>query len=794
MTAVEHVFTHFVRSLNARGEPTDPQHFAEVWRALAKVLRREIQRRGLWESPPCYLGVLGWERFGVGDAETVGGGALEELLTACYLYVFVERLGSLRAQVLVKEDIEGLIVLSVRHFVHDIQRQHDPLGFRIFAMLRAALRGALHEGQLFVLGGDPQLRNNTLLGNDPHADPADADDSALGAVVSAWNDVLLPDLVTARGHAHKRMVATLESLLVRLPVTGIEVFRFGPLIDEMKRDVRTRWGALLETADGETVRHEGGDLVSLVRQMRPDLELEARDRFHQLASCLAESVERSEGRERARAHLSTLWEFVCAWAAETEAKTLDIGDGFPSLRRLAGLLQIPRDRLPNLFDTLKSMAEDCVAAISSNAAVSHSRTGESVTRRQPAAWSQKIPRTPAESSMSEVPKHWQALLRQTDLARQRQGVLEVAFEGDAARNVGDLFVLEASKEQSVEWAVLAEDTEGSSQIQVVAVDSSTLVGSADLATRVEQRGPVTVRCGTTAWLARKVLQGSRLTGRLKPKAIEQASQKVRQLAAGETVGNAWERQVDADPEYQQWHEDILDPARFALPDPGPKLRLVESDGSLQKVSPAKHRFRPWLQPLALAASLFLMLSLGLGREVFHLRQASVRQAEVYRQEVSELEGARREGAEVHRREVEKLEEEHQKALVALDQQYEAGREPSSQAGTPPMPLVNLPFVVLSSTRLRSENREVRLYREADYLLVIFQVEDPDPEAHYRLQLLPAAGGSEVWSHRGLTLTGRSEFSIALPQELLLAGEYRFLLTAREGDDWRPVDEYGLRVR
>jgi len=31
--------------------------FVRTWRALAKVLRHEMRRRGLWSAPPSFVGV-----------------------------------------------------------------------------------------------------------------------------------------------------------------------------------------------------------------------------------------------------------------------------------------------------------------------------------------------------------------------------------------------------------------------------------------------------------------------------------------------------------------------------------------------------------------------------------------------------------------------------------------------------------------------------------------------------------------------------------------------------------------
>jgi hypothetical protein len=82
------VFTDFVRSLAAQ-EPLDERRLTEAWKALAAALRAELKKRGLWESPPSYLGIFGWDRW---EPERFSGerdSALEELLAECYTYIFL---------------------------------------------------------------------------------------------------------------------------------------------------------------------------------------------------------------------------------------------------------------------------------------------------------------------------------------------------------------------------------------------------------------------------------------------------------------------------------------------------------------------------------------------------------------------------------------------------------------------------------------------------------------------------------------------------------------------------------
>ncbi len=136
------IFTEHVRLL-ARGTPLPAEHFDTLWQALRAVLVSELRKRSLWNTSPAYLGVYGtdsWQR----------PEALEELLVECYSAAFLRRLRALGAQLRARSSIDGLIFLNVRNFLHDTQKKHDPLGFRIFTVLRAAIRALVKGGVLKI--------------------------------------------------------------------------------------------------------------------------------------------------------------------------------------------------------------------------------------------------------------------------------------------------------------------------------------------------------------------------------------------------------------------------------------------------------------------------------------------------------------------------------------------------------------------------------------------------------------------------------------------------------------------
>ncbi len=364
------VFTAYVRSLNPSDEAPDTESFEQVWAVLGRALRSELNKRGLWGSPPSYLGIYGygsWHQAAAGGMES-GGGALEELLAECYLHIFIRRVSGLKAQLKVKPNIEGLVFLGIRNFLHDIQKKHDPLGFRIFDVGRRALRAALDAGEIFLLRGGPKIRNDTVLGFDADADPQQLAGDGLELTVKRWNDTLLPDLITAQGKARERLIVVLQGLLLRLPAVGVIAFAFRQLIDPLKNDARARWDALLETEQGPTAVESDGELLTLVRQIQPDTGLEDRDRFDKLSLCVGEALERLEEPARTRGYLSTLWQYLRILAAGTQDTGTPAAPatkgGLPSARKLARHLGIPRDRLSELRATLGDLVQGCRAAIS----------------------------------------------------------------------------------------------------------------------------------------------------------------------------------------------------------------------------------------------------------------------------------------------------------------------------------------------------------------------------------------------------------------------------------------------
>lgn len=374
----ESVFADHVRALAGR-EPLDSHRLERLWSALRGALRSELKRRGLWETPPAYLGIYGWESWEAGGRKET---ALEDLLAECYSYIFVLRLRSLQAQLKLKSNIDGLVFLNIRHFLHERQKEHDPLGSQVFQVLQSAVRTAVAEGDLHVLQGDERIRNQTVLSVSPGGPAAlEPVREGLAVLVTRWNDELLPDLVTLRGRRQEEVVRQLRERLLELEREGFATFRFKDLVDPLKADVRARWAAILRQSQGEIAPRTGEEpRGERVRLVPPDTQVEERQLFRRLVDCVLTSLRRLDINEKTRDYLTTLWNFVRLQASEGEEPAMPAsrleqllqeteGEERPSLRRLAEQLRIPRERLPGLYETLGDLLERCRAANSGRAAV-----------------------------------------------------------------------------------------------------------------------------------------------------------------------------------------------------------------------------------------------------------------------------------------------------------------------------------------------------------------------------------------------------------------------------------------
>lgn len=332
------LFTQHVRDLKRGGVTSD--ELREPWQKLRDALTHEMQRRLLFTASPSCLGLYGlpvWTKE-----------AIDELAADCYTAVFLRRLPGLAAQLKKKDNVEGLIFNNIRHFLHDLQRRHDPIGFRVFTSLRAAVVIAVERGELSVAEGDSTVRNTSLLKIRRSPRPRSIGRHLdLESVAGNWANELLPRLVTARGSNVDSVVEQLAALLPQLAEQGHQEVAFGELARHLKRHVRQRWARWWAHHEQQSEADRGP--ADLVRAARPPASFEERQAFERFVADVGVALGRLSTDRRTRGYLDQLWHFLRCHAAGDDA--------MPSQRRLAELLDIPRARFPELYSMLRQAIE-----------------------------------------------------------------------------------------------------------------------------------------------------------------------------------------------------------------------------------------------------------------------------------------------------------------------------------------------------------------------------------------------------------------------------------------------------
>ncbi len=341
------VYTRYLSTLPTDGSPPDAGSFEEVVDQLHQDLRRELRRRGLWTLTPAYLGIA--ENCWDGDA-------LEILVHEAYVYVFHERVRDLKRQLEVKKrrNVDGLVILNLRHCVTELQRKADPIGYRVFELSKAAILRSIGAGDVHVLSGGSKVRNDTVLSFDRRARSEDTCPD-LDAVAGSRYDALLLEMIQARKRAVPKVVEKLTNLIVGLRDAGITAFRFKDLVDLLKRRVRWSW-ADAWASEGEVGFDEADDgrpmLVPVVHpRALPEEGAQALDEW---LRCVVRWIEQWP---KDRTVVWNLWKLLRSFTidADPEVET----PRRLSARKLGKVLGIDRERVPVLMRTIGRLVEKC---------------------------------------------------------------------------------------------------------------------------------------------------------------------------------------------------------------------------------------------------------------------------------------------------------------------------------------------------------------------------------------------------------------------------------------------------
>ena len=125
---------------------------------------------------------------------------------------------------------------------------------------------------------------------------------------------------------------------------------------------------------------------------------------------------------------------------------------------------------------------------------------------------------------------------------------------------GDLFVLSATADLPVEWAILDRGAGG--KLLAVPADSGLPAGTADVfVPDGAPGGPLSLRCRYGVWLDGALFEPDLRSGTLAPETVAEALHRIRQIETGALEGSPLAEEVDADPEYADWLRDVPERAR-----------------------------------------------------------------------------------------------------------------------------------------------------------------------------------------------------------------------------------------
>src|SRR5262249_9571658 len=127
-----------------------------------------------------------------------------------------------------------------------------------------------------------------------------------------------------------------------------------------KSDARQRWAAFLAREDGAGRVECSSDQIQVLRQALPECAVESRQSFEHLVRCVSTSIAHLEVDPRTRGYLTTLWtQLHSRKTPDGELPRAETEEGPPPHRQLSQRLQIPRERIPLLFTTLKQVVARC---------------------------------------------------------------------------------------------------------------------------------------------------------------------------------------------------------------------------------------------------------------------------------------------------------------------------------------------------------------------------------------------------------------------------------------------------
>jgi hypothetical protein len=161
-------------------------------------------------------------------------------------------------------------------------------------------------------------------------------------------------------------------------------------------------------------------------------------------------------------------------------------------------------------------------------------------------------------------------IEETRRALERHASERAAVDGDGAESPapGDVYVLDRTAEFDVEWAIIDRDPVNAERLLTVPADGCSLVGSADVeVSEVAPFGPLVLRCRFGSWIDAECFDPGIRVGVLGPDDVARARLKLSEVEQRSLDDPGSTLDADLDPDYRDWVEGVLVPARLALAGP-----------------------------------------------------------------------------------------------------------------------------------------------------------------------------------------------------------------------------------
>ncbi|MCK5716116.1 MAG: hypothetical protein KAH77_01405 [Thiomargarita sp.] len=289
-------YTQYIEKLDIKKFP--PQ---EMFEHLKQDLRSVLKKRGLWNAPPKYLGYLYFESWVKADPRNPD--PLHDIAVDCYFFICT-RISSLRKQLKIKENIDGLISLDIAHFITERQQKPDPEGYAIGSNVKKTISHLIEVGKIQCVG---KLNKNTILtfSNTNTIEPSDKQDLWDNIRKKKnWCNVRL-GLLSKNEKAQETAQDELSEILEQLPNADIMSFRYYDLLTCLKNDARNNRKIYYDSVlniDNTSVSYNDDDEATQVLINFPDKNYEDWQDYKDLSDKTCKKILESKHKNAKKIH------------------------------------------------------------------------------------------------------------------------------------------------------------------------------------------------------------------------------------------------------------------------------------------------------------------------------------------------------------------------------------------------------------------------------------------------------------------------------------------------------------